>query len=129
MLIKQLLNLFDLRVIEIRIYETLFYQGIMSATQIAKQVSISRTSVYDLLDKLVELGLILETIKSGVKMFAVVPPEKLQLLINEKQQKIKSAQKIIKQMQLVYDDQAKTDSPRLQLFEGQKELRQMNIHF
>jgi HTH-type transcriptional regulator, sugar sensing transcriptional regulator len=125
MLIKQLLKLFDLREIEIRIYETLFYQGIMSATQIAKQVSISRTSVYDLLDKLVELGLILETIKNGVKMFLVVPPEKLQLLINEKQQKIKFAQKTIKQMQLVYDDQLKSDKPNIKIFEGKKELQQM----
>jgi HTH-type transcriptional regulator, sugar sensing transcriptional regulator len=123
--IKQLLKLFNLREIEIQIYESLFYQGMMSATQIAKQVGLSRTSVYDLLDKLIEVGLISEIIKTEMKMFAVLPPEKLEILIAEKQKKIKNAQETIKQLKLVYDEQEKTAKPNIKIFEGKKELQQM----
>lgn len=123
--VKQLLAIFNLREIEADIYQQLFYGGQMSATQIAKQSGISRTSVYDLLDNLIERGLILETLKGGMKMFGVLPPEKIQLLIEEKEKSIILAKTALKDLQSEYKQNNKNSRPRLQLFEGKNELQQM----
>lgn len=122
---KQLLSLFNLRDIEIKLYETLFYSGVISAGQIAKQLNISRPSVYDLLQVLKETGLILESSKGGVKMFSVQPPGKIDLLIKEKQQKIESAKKALEYVRREFSSKQKNSPPRLQLFEGQPALQQM----
>ena len=74
--IKKILSLFGLREIEIDLYEKLFYGGQMSASILAKQVGISRTSVYDLLKRLIDIGLIVETTANNAKSFVVQPPEK-----------------------------------------------------
>ena len=123
--IKQLLKLFNLRDIESEIFAVLFYGGMMGATQIAKQVGISRTSVYDLLENLLVKGLISQTLKSGVKMFTVLPPEKLQVLIEEKEKNILSAKAVLVDFQKQYNEKQKLARPNLQIFEGKNELQQM----
>jgi len=125
MKINTLLSIFNLRKIELDLYQKLFYSGQMSATQLAKQTEISRTSVYDLLDRLIEIGIVLETQKGGVKMFSACPPEKLHLLIEEKEEKLKKAKKALDVLQLEYLSQKTSSKPRMQIFEGKKELQQM----
>lgn len=123
--IKQLLSLFSLREIEVEIFKELFYGGVMSASKLAKQVNISRTSIYDLLKKLLQIGLISETMKDGVKMFVVQPPEKIHLLIKEKEKEIDKAKQEFKGLQKEYQNNCKILQPRLQLFEGREALQQM----
>ena len=84
MKLKQLFSLFNLRDVELHLYETLLHGGTLSASQLANKAKFSRTAVYDLLKKLIETGLINETRHLGVKMFAVEPPEKVELLLQEK---------------------------------------------
>lgn len=125
MKIKELLSLFDLREIEIELYEKLFYGGMMSASELAKQANISRTSVYDLLERLIKAGLVAESLKSGMKMFLVQPPEKINLLLEEKEKAIVSAKDKIEDLKKDYDNNHKLIKPRLQIFEGRDELQQM----
>ena len=125
MKIQQILSLFNLRDIETKLFEVLFNNGIMSASDIAKQLNISRTSVYDLLDRLIKVELISETLKGGVKMFVVQPPEKIQLLLQEKQKEILSAQSMLKELEKEYQGKQKSFKPKFQLFEGREEVQQM----
>lgn len=97
----------------------------MTASQLAKQANISRTSVYDLIEKLLDQGLILESIKSGVKTFAVQPPEKLKLLLDDKNKQLLSAQKSLTDLEKIYRLQNKSAKPQMQLFEGREQLQQM----
>ncbi len=123
--ISQLLSLFGLREIEIKLYEALFYGGEMGASELAKQAGISRTSVYDLITRLKDEGLIIESQKGGVAIFSVQPPEKLRLLLAEKEREFILAKSSLSRLQADYLKQNKTARPKLQLFEGRQELRQM----
>ena len=49
--IEALLSLFNLRDIEVEAYKTLLAGGLLSASEIARQMNVSRTSVYDLLSR------------------------------------------------------------------------------
>jgi len=107
------------------LYEKLFYSGLTGAGELAKQTGLARPVVYDLLKKLVGIGLVLETQKSGVKMFAVQPPEKVKLLFREKQTELIAAEKSLGELKTEYHSKRAKARPRIQIYEGQKELRQM----
>lgn len=122
---NNILTLFNLRPIEAELFSQLFANGPMTASQLAKQASISRTSVYDLLKRLVEVGLVSETLKGGVKVFVASSMEKIQLLIEEKQKEILVANEELTSLKQTQQNRDKFSRPKLQLFDGQKELRQM----
>ena len=125
MSIKNILSpLFNLNEVELNIYNELFYTGPLSATHLAKSINISRTSIYDHLDSLVEKGLVSESQKSGIKIFLAQPPSKIQLLLNEKKQELNQASRQLEKLSELYQQQ-KSVKPNLQLFEGRKELQQM----
>lgn len=123
--IRKILSLFNLREIGIDLYEKLFYGGTMSASVLAKQAGISRTSVYDLLKRLIDAGLVIETIANGVKAFTIQSPEKLNLLLEEKQKTISQAQELLPEIQSIYQQRQGPIKPRLQVFEGKEALKQM----
>lgn len=125
MKINELLVLFDLREIEKHLYQVLFNDGFMTATQLAKRTGVSRTSVYDLLERLKNTGLITESTKGGVRIYDVAPPVKVQLLIEDKESQISAAKLMLQQLQHDYQSNRKSVKPHLQLFEGRRELQQM----
>jgi len=125
MKINNFLSLFNLRPIEVTLYEALFYGGIMGVTDLAKKTGISRTSVYDLLGNLLQHGLVAESLKAGVKTFQVQTPEKLQQLLEEKEKNILTAKSTLQELEKEYKSIKKSVKPKLQMFEGQKELQQM----
>jgi HTH-type transcriptional regulator, sugar sensing transcriptional regulator len=125
MKIDQLLTIFNLRDIEAVAYKTLLTSGVLSASEIARQMNVSRTSVYDLLKTLIQKGLVYETLKGGVKKFAPQPSEKINLLLQEKEKSISQAKKILENFNLEYQNASQLFGPRLQVFEGRESLQQM----
>jgi len=123
--LTQLPSLFGLREIEMKLYESLFFGKEMGASELAKQAGVSRTSVYDLIKRLKDEGLVIESQKNGTAMFSVQPPEKLQLLLAEKEKELVLAKSGLAMLQTDYLKQNKTAKPKLQLFEGRQELQQM----
>ncbi|MFA6322826.1 MAG: helix-turn-helix domain-containing protein [Candidatus Buchananbacteria bacterium] len=121
----KILALFNLRPIEAELFQQLFNSGQMTANELAKQAGISRTSVYDLLKKLLEAGLVSETLKGSTKVFIACPPERIQLILEEKQKDIMAANSELEILKQTYQNQKKSLTPKLQLYSGQKELRQM----
>ena len=125
MSIKKTLSILNLKEIEIEIYLLLLENKVMRAGEIAKKVSISRASVYDLLKRLIAKGLVIETRESGVKKFVVESPQKLELLIKDKEKEINSAKLGLADLQKIYKEKSAGFKPRLQIYEGEKELEQM----
>lgn len=123
--LKQLLNIFNLREIEKELTEKLFEAGPLGASELAKKVGISRTSIYDLLDKLIKIGLVFQTLDRGVKKFCIQKPEKIKLLLEEKQKNISSAQDVLKNIEQEYQNKNFLLKPNLQLYSGKQELQQM----
>lgn len=125
MKIDQILNLFNLRPLEKEVFQVCLESGMIGATTLAQKTGISRTSVYDILDSLLKTGLIIESQKGGVKVFAVQKPEIIEMLIEEKQKEVLAAKSALPTLKTEYYASGNLVKPRLQIFEGQEELRQM----
>ncbi|MFH1089030.1 MAG: helix-turn-helix domain-containing protein [Candidatus Uhrbacteria bacterium] len=125
MKIDQILNLFNLGPLENKVFQVCLESGMTGATVLAKKANISRTAIYDILESLIKEGLIIESQKSGIKVFTVQKPEAIELLINEKQKEILMAKTALVIFKNEYYSSDKLIKPRLQFFEGQEELRQM----
>lgn len=122
---KKLLSLFPLRETEKDLFEKLFYSGDKTASEIAKLANISRPSVYDFLERLMEVGLIRETLKTGIKSFSVETPEKIQLLIEEKEKSVTDAKDALQIFEKDYKNIQASQKPKLLMYEGKSELQQM----
>jgi sugar-specific transcriptional regulator TrmB len=123
--IKPLLSLFGLKDIEMEIFEKIFSNGFINAADLARQSNITRTSVYDYLERLRQKGLIIQTFRGGVRMYSVELPEKLQLLLEEQENNIAAARESLVTLKENYGKKHTNLRPRIQLFEGREELQQM----
>ena len=122
--LNSIYTVFSLNATEILIFESLLLSGPQKASLVAKNIKTNRTTVYNHLKQLMGRGLIYETINNGVKLFAVQPREKINFLIQEKEEKFKEAKTSLDIIKDVYAKQNYLQ-PRIQIFENQKELQQM----
>ena len=88
-------------------------------------MGISRTSVYDQVKVLKNKGLLVESLDGGMKKFAVQTPAKISQLIKEKEDKLKTAQKNLIEIEKLYNSQLRVILPKIQIYKGRKELQQM----
>lgn len=123
--IKNLLSLFNLKDVEMELFERILENGTISATELARGANITRTSVYDYLVRLKERGLITQTLKGGMRKYSVESPEKIQILLAEQENNLSAAQEAIIDVKNVYGKSQARLRPLLQLFEGKEELQQM----
>lgn len=109
---------------EIKAFLFLLENGGQPVGIIAKKTGIARPSLYGFLKKLQEKGLITESQKDGLKSFSISSENKIDLILNEQIKEIEETksffQKAFKEIQ---KGNLPTISPRLQLFEGKKELQ------
>ena len=102
---------------EIAVYINTLKLGISKASEIAKKSGIRRSACYYTLSLLGERGLISEVIKSGVKYYSAVPPERLLEIIKEdadkKSQAINEVIDNLKQLQAT-----SIKKPKIEFYEG-----------
>ncbi len=72
-----------------KVYLTLIELGVSTVSDIVKKTGMHRSYVYDILDKLIDLGLVGFVIKNNKKYFEVSVPEKIIELLESKEQEIK----------------------------------------
>lgn len=94
------------------------------AGTIAKKTGISRPSLYGYLKKLQEKGLVIQSQKDGVKTFSIAPKDKIDMAFDEQ---IRGIEETKKEVEKAFLEMQKGNipmmSPRLQIFEGKKELQ------
>lgn len=83
---------------EIRVYFTILKIGSSSAQKIALETGIKRTTVYLILEKLKDFGLIGEIIEKNKKMFFAEKPKKLLKIIQEKKKEIEKEEARVKKI-------------------------------
>ena len=96
--INKTLKQFGLDYKEDDVYLALLQLGASGATEIAKKAGIKRTTVYDVLANLKNMGLVNETIKNNKWIFVAEDPEKLDKLIDEKKYTLAEIMPILKSM-------------------------------
>jgi HTH-type transcriptional regulator, sugar sensing transcriptional regulator len=122
---KNLLSTFALRESEKDIFFLLVEHGQLKAGQIAKLTGTNRTSVYDYIENLKRKGLLSETKKGEVGIYSASSPEKIRLVLEEQSARLSAATESLVQFQRYYSDKSKLHKPRLAVYEGQEEVRQM----
>ncbi|MEK6895267.1 MAG: helix-turn-helix domain-containing protein [Nanoarchaeota archaeon] len=80
---------------EIKIYKALLEIGATSINNIHEKVGIDRRNIYDILNKLIERGLISYIEEDGKRMFKISNPEKILSYIEEKKSNLDEVKKEI----------------------------------
>lgn len=108
------LEKFGLTEKESKVYLASLELGDSTASDIAIKSSLPRTLVYDLLERLIERGLISYSIKSNKKHFLAVHPKEFLSLLREKETAISS---IMDELEGIYKKEG-TKRPKVEIYES-----------
>jgi sugar-specific transcriptional regulator TrmB len=132
--LESILQSLGLDELEVKTYLLLLRMGTVQAGGLAGKLGVPRSSLYGVLTRLKERGLIHEVTRKGVKWFGAERPEHFTVLFN---QQIESLEKQRAMLQALLPELKKPGvrraaRPRLQLFEGpdgvQHVLRDMLLY-
>ncbi len=117
-----MLEKFGLTPTEEKVYLALLGIGLAPASDIIKKTQLHRTTVYDVLDRLIEKGLASYIIQNKVKNYSAVNPSKFSDIASEEkkqaEEKEKLAKEVIEKMKAIKQE-AKAN-PIAQIFVGLK---------
>lgn len=89
---------------EIQAYIALLKTGESKVTELSKKADLTRTSLYEILNKLLKKGLVHMKNKSGIQIYSATEPKTLNAIMKEKMQSINS---IIPKLEKVYKQPSK----------------------
>lgn len=120
-----MLERFGLTLTEEKVYLALLGIGLSAAADIIKKTQLHRTTVYDVLNRLIEKGLVSYVIQNKIKYYSAANPSKFLDIALEEEKRAKEKQKLAKE---VIDkiksikEEAKV-YPLAQIFVGTKGLK------
>lgn len=124
--IKTILSEFGLNEKEISVYLSLLELGPSPARAIARRSSINRGTAYDILKKLVELGLA-SFYRKGKQHFAAEPPERLIEAVEDKQTKLQrlkvAVTEKLPELKSLFVQQG--GKPTIRVYEGSKGVKKI----
>ncbi|RLE38999.1 hypothetical protein DRJ17_02285 [Candidatus Woesearchaeota archaeon] len=139
---------FGLEPREAKIYVKLLELGQATASQLAKSLEILRPTVYDILDKMIQKGIVSYSISSGRKVFAAVEPGVLEQLLENKKRileefipELKSISKIskfkplvetyigVKGLKTIYDDMLTVKEDIYHIFNYEEYVKLFHLFF
>ncbi|MFH1749845.1 MAG: helix-turn-helix domain-containing protein [bacterium] len=107
---------------EASVYLALLELGPALVTKIASRAKINRTTCYDTLEKLIELGFVSRVTKTGKKTYTAEHPETLIAYLekksNEFQNNAKEVKKLLPELKAIYSEKGKR--PRVRFYEGRQ---------
>jgi len=103
---------------EIKTFLFLLENGEQTAGNLAKKTGLSRPSLYGFLKKLKGDGLVIESLKDGVKTFLAVSKEKIEAFLDQKIEELNRSKNDIEKLFATIQTGKITTSPRFQFFEG-----------
>ncbi len=109
---------------EVRTYLHLLQHGPRTAGAMAKTMGMPRPSLYGFLKRLLDRGLITQSQQEGVKTFAATPPEKINLLFEQRIAQLNESRRHFEELLPQLRKQtAKLLTPKFQLSEGEAGLK------
>lgn len=108
------LRKFGLSEKEAKVYLSLLGLKEALASEVAAKTSIPRQLVYDLFERLIELGLVSFVIKDNKKYFKAAPPEQLISILQEKERTLQEVMPELKKLE-AFEEHKK---PKIEVYEG-----------
>jgi sugar-specific transcriptional regulator TrmB len=121
MKLSEILIQFNLDEKESAIYLAALEVGIATAREITRRAGIQRTYFYDLSEKLIKLGLLLQINRDKKRYFQAASPEKFLEIQEARLKELKSALPEFKALQ-----NTKGQKPKVYFFEGRMGIDQVN---
>lgn len=109
----KILESFDLKTKEARLYLTALELGTASAKEIASKAGIQRTNFYDIGEKLLKMGLLKQIKKGRKQLFQAMDPEELVALEEKKIRELKEA---LPRLQAIAN--TRSEKPSVWYYEG-----------
>ncbi|MFA6023303.1 MAG: helix-turn-helix domain-containing protein [Candidatus Pacearchaeota archaeon] len=106
---------------EIKVYSAILNIGSSSINNIHEKTGMERRAIYDIINKLIEKGLISYTIERGKRTYQCAPTQKLKELINLKKQEIEEFEKILPDINKTYNS-LKPDI-NIEIFRGKEGIK------
>ena len=103
---------------ESKVYLELLRRGSISANDLSKKLGMDRTLAYQVLNNLIEKGLVSHIIKDGKKHFDVINPENLLIQVKEKEKFIES---LIPELNRI--EKIKENKQEINVYEGKQGLK------
>ncbi|NOQ55403.1 MAG: hypothetical protein GQ477_01210 [Nanohaloarchaea archaeon] len=103
---------------ESKVYLELLRRGPISANDISKKLGMDRTLAYQVLNNLIEKGLVSHIIKESKKHFDVINPENLLIQVKEKEKFIES---LIPELNKI--EKIKENKQEINVYEGKQGLK------
>ncbi len=112
---------------ETKVYVALLELGGATVSEIAKRARVNRTSVYDILTRLIETGLVTRAAGEKKQSYQAEPPSKLPLILEERAVKAadqaKAAKRLVGKLNLLA--KSKMIHPQIRLFEGVTGIKEL----
>lgn len=86
----------------IKVYSAILNNGISSINDIHERTGLERRAIYDIVNKLIEKGVITYFVEKGKRRFQCSPPNKLIEELNIKKQEILNLERIIPSIKEIY---------------------------
>ncbi len=115
---EEALKKFGLTDKEIAVFLASLELGQSSVNTIARRSNTFRTYCYDILEALMDKGLVRYVIKSGIKYFEAVEPDKLIDILRERQDQIRA---VLPQLNEIKG--SVVDTPLVQFYEGKEGIK------
>ena len=106
---------------ESQLYNALLVLGETTTGPLVEKSGVPQSKIYGVLDKLREKGLVSYVIKGKMNYFQAESPEKILVLLSEKERGVKEEVRRLKQLEV-----QQKESVSVQIFEGLKAIRLIN---
>jgi HTH-type transcriptional regulator, sugar sensing transcriptional regulator len=100
---------------EIKTYIALLELGEATTVRLSEIININRTTLYDILNSLIDKGIVGATVKEKVKYFYASKPQALLEILKEKEETVKKVIPILTQKMRIIGKR-----PKIELYEGLK---------
>ncbi|VVB60634.1 HTH-type sugar sensing transcriptional regulator TrmBL1 [uncultured archaeon] len=105
---------------EIKVYLALLQEGASAAMAISRKTKVERTTVYRVLESLIDKGLASFIVENEVKKFKAVEPEKLLVQLREKEEELK---KVLPELNNL--SKLKGTEPNIEIYRGLSGVKSM----
>ncbi|MCK5177193.1 MAG: hypothetical protein KAQ92_05695, partial [Candidatus Aenigmarchaeota archaeon] len=110
---------------EVKIYIALLDKNINTVGQVVNETKISRRGCYDIIKKLIDLGLVNYSIKNEERQYFSTNPKRLLEIAEERKEMIKS---IMPQLSLMYNSKKDKDETIVKIYEGKEGIKTVMRH-
>ena len=123
--IKEILKQFELTENEIKLYLKLLELGSATSGELMKELKFYSKTVYEILDKLMDKGLVSYVVKSNIRYFEAENPEKFLDIISEEEKELKEKEQNIKKIlpQLIVKRKIGKEPQEATIYKGKRGMK------